>query len=166
MDLKTDLLPSLKKISLYYKISPPSSLSWPRPLLLYKIYCNFSDDYKIHPCMMYYYCCYCYNDYEQKNKVCVLVFCEKKNEIIPKQKIEDEKKIKNNYEISVPVLIRWRRIFFCNDSTQETLKNCVLILLLPLPAFFNPWWHVPPRRKKHNTPKHTQITPIMYTHTV
>ena len=42
--------------------------------------------------MMYYYCCYCYNDYEQKNKVCVLVFCEKKNEIIPKQKIEDEKK--------------------------------------------------------------------------
>jgi len=37
--------------------------------------------------------------------VCVLVFCEKKNEIIPKEKIE-EKKIKNNYEISVPVLIR------------------------------------------------------------
>ena len=153
MDLKTNLLPSLKK-SLYYKIFPPSSLSWPRPLslLLYKKYCNFSDDYKIHPCMMYYYCCYCYNDYEQKNKVCVLVFCEKKKWNYSKRK-NWRKKIKNNYEISVPVLIRWRRIFFCNDSTQETLKNCVLILL-PLPAFFNPWWHVPPRRK-NTTPQNT-----------
>ena len=68
MDLKTDLLPSLKKnLSIIKFLRRPPHYHSPA-LSSYTRYCNFSDDYKIHPCMMYYYCCYCYNDYEQKTK--------------------------------------------------------------------------------------------------
>ena len=55
--------------------------------------------------MMYYYCCYCYNDMNKKQSVCFSFLRKKKMKLFQKKKIE-EKKIKNNYEISVPVLIR------------------------------------------------------------
>ena len=165
MDLKTDLLPSLKKISLYYKISPPSSLSWPRPLLLYKIYCNFSDDYKIHPCMMYYYCCYCYNDYEQKNKVCVLVFCEKKWNYSKTKNWRRKKKLK--------ITTRFQYLFLSDEeeyfSAMTAHKKHWKIVYLFCCCLCRPFsilddTSLPDKTRHPQTHTHTNYTYNVYTH--
>lgn len=97
----------------------------------------------------------------KKQSVC-FSFLRKKKWNYSKRK-NWRKKIKNNYEISVPVLIRWRRIFFCNDSTQETLKIVYLFCCLCRPFSILDDTSLPEEKTQH--PKtHTNYTYNVYTH--
>jgi len=98
----------------------------------------------------------------KKQSVC-FSFLRKKNEIIPKEKIE-EKKLKITTRFQYLFLSDEEEYFSAMTAHKKHWKLCTYFAASA--GLFQSLMTRPSQKKKHNTPKHTQITPIMYTHTV